>query len=33
MKSEAHNGRVAELTGNGHEGEAHATQKAEEKGI
>src|SRR6478736_1573338 len=27
MKTEAHNGRVAELIGNGHEGEAHEHKK------
>ena len=31
MKSEAHNGRVAELTGNGHEGEAHEHKKLKRK--
>src|ERR1700704_5260866 len=31
MKSEAHNGRVAELVGNGHEGEAHAHKKLKRK--
>src|ERR1700704_1738838 len=31
MKSEAHNGRVAELVGNGHEGEAHAHKKLKKK--
>ncbi len=31
MKSAAHNGRVAELTGNGHEGEAHGHKKLKRK--
>ena len=31
MKSEAHNGRVAELIGNGHEGEAHGHKKLKRK--
>src|SRR6476620_4866032 len=31
MKSEAHNGRVAELIGNGHEGEAHEHKKLKRK--
>ncbi len=31
MKSEAHNGRVAELTGNGHAAEAHAHKKLKRK--
>src|SRR6476661_7103438 len=31
MKSEAHNGRVAELPRNGHEGEAHAHKKLKRK--
>ena len=31
MKSEAHNGRVAELTGNGHQGDAHGPKKLKRK--
>src|SRR6476469_9297893 len=31
MKSEAHNGRVAELIGNGHDGEAHEHKKLKRK--
>ena len=31
MKTEAHNGRVAELIGNGHEGEAHEHKKLKRK--